>query len=165
MSNISFFFLSLQRYLIHNTIYNMEDKFNLERFVEAQDTEPFGDYNQALAEMRTGQKRGHWIWYIFPQMRGLGHSPNSYTFGISGLEEAKAYLAHEVLGPRLREITEAVLEQAGEPADVLMGWEIDAMKLRSSMTLFDAASPDDIFGEVLDAFFDGGRCRLTLSLL
>lgn len=143
----------------------MEDKFNLERFVEAQDTEPCGDYNQALAEMRAGQKRGHWIWYIFPQMRGLGHSPNSYLYGISGLEEAKAYLAHEVLGPRLREITEAVLEQAGEPADVLMGWEIDAMKLRSSMTLFDAASPDDIFGEVLGTFFDGSRCRLTLSLL
>jgi uncharacterized protein (DUF1810 family) len=143
----------------------MEDKFNLERFVEAQDTEPFGDYQHALAEMRAGQKRGHWIWYIFPQMRGLGHSPNSYTFGISGLEEAKAYLAHEVLGPRLREITEAVLMNQGIPADVLMGWEVDAMKLRSSMTLFDAASPNDIFDEVLEAFFDGSRCRLTLSRL
>ncbi len=142
----------------------MEDKFNLERFVEAQDSEPFDNYEQALAEMRAGQKRGHWIWYIFPQMRGLGHSPNSYTFGISGLEEAKAYLAHEVLGPRLREITEAVLKQAGLPAEVLMGWEIDAMKLRSSMTLFDAASPDDIFGEVLETFFDGSRCQRTLSL-
>ena len=116
-------------------------------------------------ELRAGQKRGHWIWYIFPQMRGLGHSPNSYTFGISGLEEAKAYLAHEVLGPRLREITEAVLMNQGIPADVLMGWEVDAMKLRSSMTLFDAASPNDIFDEVLEAFFDGSRCRLTLSRL
>ena len=143
----------------------MEDKFNLERFVEAQDTEPFGDYQHALAEMRAGQKRGHWIWYIFPQMRGLGHSPNSYTFGISGLEEAKAYLAHEVLGPRLREITEAVLMNQGIPADVLMGWEVDAMKLLSSMTLFDAASPNDIFDEVLEAFFDGSCCRLTLSRL
>ena len=143
----------------------MEDKFNLERFVEAQDTEPLGDYQQALAEMRAGEKRGHWIWYIFPQMRGLGRSPNSDFFGISGLEEAKAYLAHEVLGPRLREITEAVLENEGEPVDVLMGWEVDAMKLQSSMTLFDAASPDDIFGEVLDTFFDGQRCRLTLSMI
>lgn len=143
----------------------MEDKFNLERFVQAQDTEPLGDYQQALAEMRAGLKRGHWIWYIFPQMRGLGHSPNSYTFGISGLEEAKAYLAHEVLGPRLREITEAVLMNQGIPADDLMGWEVDAMKLRSSMTLFDAASPNDIFDEVLEAFFDGSRCRRTLSML
>ena len=141
----------------------MKDKFNLERFVEAQDTEPFAGYEQALAEMRAGQKRGHWIWYIFPQMRGLGHSPNSSLYGISGLAEAKAYLAHEVLGPRLREITEALLEHAGEPVDVLMGWEVDSMKLRSSMTLFDAASPDDIFGEVLDTFFDGSRCRLTLA--
>ena len=120
----------------------MEDKFNLERFVEAQDTEPFAGYEQALAEMQAGLKRGHWIWYIFPQMRGLGHSPNSYLYGISGLAEAKAYLAN-----------------------VLMGWEVDSMKLRSSMTLFDAASPDDIFGEVLDTFFDGSRCPLTLSLL
>lgn len=143
----------------------MEDKFNLERFVEAQDTEPFGDYQHALAEMRAGQKRGHWIWYIFPQMRGLGHSPNSYTFGISGLEEAKAYLAHEVLGPRLREITGALLMNQGIPIDVLMGWEVDTMKLRSSMTLFDAASPNDIFDEVLEAFFDGSRCRRTLSML
>ena len=143
----------------------MEDKFNLERFVEAQDTEPFGDYQHALAEMRAGQKHGHWIWYIFPQMRGLGHSPNSYTFGISGLEEAKAYLAHEVLGSRLREITGALLMNQGIPIDVLMGWEVDAMKLRSSMTLFDAASPNDIFDEVLEAFFDGSRCRRTLSML
>jgi uncharacterized protein (DUF1810 family) len=98
-------------------------------------------------------------------MRGLGHSPNSYLYGISGLAEAKAYLAHAVLGPRLREITEALLEHAGASANVLMGWEVDSMKLRSSMTLFDAASPDDIFGDVLYTFFDGSRCPLTLSLL
>ncbi|MBR5069457.1 MAG: DUF1810 domain-containing protein [Bacteroidales bacterium] len=144
---------------------DMEDKFNLERFVEAQDTEPLGDYQQALAEMRAGEKRGHWIWYIFPQMKGLGRSPNSDFFGISGLEEAKAYLAHEVLGPRLREITEAVLENEGEPIDVLMGWEVDAMKLKSSMTLFDAASPNDIFGDVLEMFFDGQRCWKTRSMI
>ena len=144
---------------------DMEDKFNLERFVEAQDTEPLGDYQQALAEMRAGQKRGHWIWYIFPQMKGLGRSPNSDFFGISGLEEAKAYLAHEVLGPRLREITEAVLENEGEPINVLMGWEVDAMKLKSSMTLFDAASPNDIFGDVLEMFFDGQRCWKTRSMI
>ena len=144
---------------------DMEDKFNLERFVEAQDTEPLGDYQQALAEMRAGRKRGHWIWYIFPQMKGLGRSPNSDFFGISGLEEAKAYLAHEVLGPRLREITEAVLENEGEPIDVLMGWEVDAMKLKSSMTLFDAASPNDIFGDVLEMFFDGQRCWKTRSMI
>lgn len=143
----------------------MEDKFNLERFVEAQDTEPLYNYDYALSEMRAGYKRGHWIWYIFPQLRGLGHSPNAEFFGISSREEAKAYLEHEVLGPRLREITEAVLEHEGEPVDDLMGWEIDAMKLRSSMTLFDAVSPDDVFGEVLDTFFDGTRCRRTLSML
>jgi len=137
----------------------------LQRFVEAQDTEPLGCYEDALGEMRHGCKRGHWIWYIFPQMRGLGHSPNSNFYGIRSVEEAKAYLEHEVLGPRLREITQTLLIYRGTPADVLMGWDVDAMKLRSSMTLFDAASPNDIFAEVLDAFFDGSRCRRTLSML
>ncbi len=143
----------------------MEDKFNLKRFVVAQDTMPLGKYEDALGEMRHGCKRGHWIWYIFPQMRGLGHSSNSNIYGIGSLDEAKAYLAHEVLGLRLREITQAVLRFRGTPADVLMGGNVDAMKLRSSMTLFDAASPGDIFGEMLDAFFDGSRCRRTITMI
>lgn len=143
----------------------MKDRYNLQRFVEAQDTEPLGCYADALGEIRHGRKVGHWIWYIFPQMKGLGHSPNSNFYGISGLDEAKAYLNHEVLGPRLREICEALLTYRGVPAEIVMGWEVDAMKLRSSMTLFDAASPGDIFAEVLNAFFDGSKCRRTLSML
>jgi len=143
----------------------MADKYNLQRFVEAQDTEPLASYEDALEEIRRGHKDGCWIWYIFPQMKGLGHSPNSNFYGISCLDEAKAYLAHEVLGPRLREITEALLQHQDLPVDVLMGWEVDAMKLGSSMTLFDAASPDDIFGQVIDVFFDGKRCRDTLSMI
>ncbi len=141
------------------------DNYNLQRFVEAQDTEPLGSYEDALGEIRHGRKVGHWIWYIFPQMKGLGLSPNSNFYGISCLDEAKAYLEHEVLGPRLREICEALLVYRNIPAEIVMGWDVDAMKLRSSMTLFDAVSPDDIFNEVLDSFFDGSRCIRTLSMI
>ena len=133
----------------------------LGRFVEAQKI--YG-YESALEEMRQGRKRGHWIWFIFPQMKGLGHSTNARFYGISSLEEAKAYLEHPVLGPRLREITSAVLSHKGEDIVEMMDSGIDAMKLRSSMTLFDLASPDDIFAELLDAFYEGQRDALTVTL-
>jgi len=133
------------------------NEFDIERFVEAQDTMYYG-YELALQEMRAGEKHGHWIWYIFPQLRGLGHSVMSYRYGIEDLEEAREYLAHPVLGARLREITEAVLSHAEDRLAIeLMGSDIDVLKLKSSMTLFDKVCPNDIFGEVLESFFDGER--------
>lgn len=143
----------------------MTDTFDLNRFIEAQDSQ-YNGYETALSEMTKGEKRNHWIWWIFPQIAGLGHSGNSRFYAISGKEEAMAYLDHPVLGSRLREITEVVMSHADDRIAVeLMGWEIDAMKLKSSMTLFDHVSPNDIFAEVLDAYFDGERCGRTLRIL
>ncbi len=140
-------------------------EFDIERFIEAQENTFFG-YERALSEMQAGEKYGHWIWYIFPQLRGLGHSGNANFYGIDDLDEAREYLKHPVLGPRLREITAAALSHADDRLAIeLMGSDIDAMKLKSSMTLFDQIAPNDIFGEVLEAFFDGERCRRTLQLL
>lgn len=134
---------------------------NLQRFLDGQRL----DYEAALEEMRAGEKRSHWIWYVFPQMKGLGHSPNAQFYGIVDLEEARAYLAHPVLGARLREITQEVLRHADRDIVSIMGWEIDARKFKSSMTLFDAVSPDDIFAQALDVFFAGRRDRRTLAAL
>lgn len=143
----------------------MTDTFDLNRFIEAQDSQ-YNGYETALSEMTKGEKRNHWIWWIFPQIAGLGHSGNSRFYAISGKEEAMAYLDHPVLGSRLREITEVVMSHADDRIAVeLMGWEIDAMKLKSSMTLFDHVSPNDIFAEVLDSYFDGERCGRTLRIL
>lgn len=138
---------------------------DIERFVEAQDSEYCG-YAQALQEMQDGAKHGHWIWYIFPQLRGLGHSGNANFYGIEDLQEAKEYLKHPVLGTRLREITQVVLDHADDRLAIeLMGSDIDELKLKSSMTLFDKASPNDIFSGVLDAYYDGERCSRTLRIL
>ena len=115
--------------------------------------------------MKQGRKTGHWIWFIFPQMKGLGHSWQADYYGLSGLREARAYLADPILGPRLRRITEAVLSHSDINVAALMGSEIDALKLRSSMTLFDAVSSDDIFGQVLDLFFGGERDQRSLELI
>ncbi|MBR0339455.1 MAG: DUF1810 family protein [Alistipes sp.] len=130
------------------------EKPNLKRFVDAQEH----SYATALAEIRAGRKLSHWIWYIFPQLRGLGHSPNSEYYGIESFEEAKAYLEHDVLGVRLREITNALLQHRGKDARDIFG-TIDAKKVCSSMTLFDVVSPNDIFAEVLEVFYNGRRCR------
>lgn len=138
------------------------DPFYLNRFVTAQ--EQFGAYSQALEEMKNGMKTSHWIWFVFPQLRGLGHSYNSWYYGLCGSDEAKAYLSHPVLGKRLREITEVVSALSGD-IDSIMGAGIDAKKLKSSMTLFDAVSPDDVFGEVLSKFFGGRRSNRTLKML
>ena len=133
----------------------------IERFLEGQ---RFG-YETALAEMVKGRKLNHWIWYIFPQIKGLGHSPNAQFYGIQDLDEAREYLAHPVLGQRLREITNAVLTHKGEDIYEIMGSSIDALKFRSSMTLFDLVSPDDIFAEALDAFYSGQRDPRTIELV
>ncbi|MGR3498821.1 MAG: DUF1810 domain-containing protein [Limimaricola soesokkakensis] len=133
---------------------------SLDRFVEAQRS----SYATALSEIRAGQKRSHWMWYIWPQLRGLGHSQMAQHYGIADAAEARAYLAHPTLGPRLVEISRAMLAHRGRaPEDILGG--IDALKLRSSATLF-AAQPgaDPAFGEILEAFYDGPDDR-TLALL
>jgi uncharacterized protein (DUF1810 family) len=127
----------------------------LERFVEAQDEG--GTYEQALAELRAGRKTSHWIWFVFPQIEGLGQSPMSQTYALAGLAEARSYLDHPVLGPRLRECARALLDldaAAGSAERILGG--IDAVKLRSSMTLFARAAPTDpLFQRVLDRYFGG----------
>lgn len=134
---------------------------NLQRFLDGQ---RFG-YDTALKEMKAGEKRNHWIWYIFPQIKGLGHSPNSQFYGIADLVEAEAYLAHPILGARFREITQEVLNHASKSIQAIMGAPIDAMKFKSSMTLFDAASPNDIFAQALNTFFDGKKDGRTINLL
>lgn len=123
------------------------------------------DYGIALDEMKNGHKRSHWIWYIFPQLRGLGSSAYSYVYGLADVEEAKAYLNHPLLGKRLREITSALLSHKDKSAETLMGSSVDAIKLRSSMTLFGKAQPDDVFSEVLSVFFNGERDVQGLNML
>lgn len=130
----------------------------LQRFIEAQND----SYDQALKEIRNGRKLTHWIWYIFPQMKGLGFSYNSEYYGITSLQEARDYLENELLRKRLFEITESLLMHKGKDIESIMG-DIDALKLKSSMTLFDAVQPGSIFGEVLDEFYGGERCRRTLE--
>lgn len=128
----------------------MEDRYNLKRFLWAHEY----NYENAKQELAEGRKRTHWIWFIFPQLAVLGHSANAKYYGISGYDEAKAYLEHPTLGARLREITLALLQHRGESAVDILG-DIDAVKVCSCMTLFDAVSPNDIFQEVLDAFYNG----------
>ena len=124
--------------------------FNLQRFLDAQED----IYPVALKEIRKGGKQSHWIGYIFPQEKGLGSSYNSQFYGLDGEEEARAYLAHPVLGTRLREITRALLAHRVHcTVRQLMGSEVDVLKLHSSMQLFDKVSPDDVFAEVLKAYF------------
>jgi uncharacterized protein (DUF1810 family) len=141
----------------------MADPYRLERFVTAQNEG--GTYDAAVDELRAGRKRSHWMWFVFPQIAGLGQSPTSRHFAISSLDEARAYLAHPVLGPRLIDAAQIVAELDGRTADEIFGG-IDATKLRSSMTLFayvDSANP--IFGQVLEAYFGGIPDGATERLL
>lgn len=141
----------------------MGDRFDLERFVTAQDQG--GTYEAALAELRAGRKRSHWMWFVFPQIAGLGQSPISRRFAITSLAEAEAYLAHPVLGPRLLECARVVNELATPSAEDIFGG-IDALKLRSSMTLFARACPDDpVFQRVLETYFGGAADEATDRLL
>jgi uncharacterized protein (DUF1810 family) len=133
---------------------------DLERFVSAQG----GAYSDALAELRAGRKRTHWMWFVFPQIAGLGSSPTAQRYAIASLDEARAYLAHPVLGPRLRECAQALLAVDGKSAEEILGYP-DDLKLRSSMTLFARAADDpDVFLAVLDRYYDGPDPR-TLALL
>ena len=131
----------------------MSDRYDLQRFVDAQDRG--GTYDRALQELRDGRKTSHWMWFVFPQIAGLGSSPMARQYAISSLDEARAYLAHPVLGARLRESASALTGLATRsPEEVLGG--IDATKLRSSMTLFARAAPDEpLFAAVLDQYFGG----------
>ena len=132
----------------------------LDRFVRAQQ----GGYDQALGELRAGRKTGHWIWFVLPQLRGLGRSSTAHEYGIAGREEAQAYLAHPLLGARLRECVQAMLTHTGRSAVSVLG-DVDAMKFRSCLTLFDAVADDDLFLNALDAFYGGERDAATLALL
>lgn len=138
----------------------MIDKNDITRFIDAQDSKWDG-YTTALSEIKAGRKVSHWIWYIFPQLRGLGHSRMSHYYGIADRQEAEDYLNHPVLGTRLREISEALLTHTGKSAESILGG-IDALKVKSCMTLFDCISPDDIFSEVLDSFYNRKRDKNSL---
>jgi uncharacterized protein (DUF1810 family) len=149
----------------------MDDPFNLERFVVAQDSG--GTYDRAVSELRHGRKASHWMWFVFPQVAGLGQSDTSRWFAISSLAEARAYLGHPVLGPRLiecarilaDEVSDRSAEQSGRSAEQIFGG-IDAVKLRSCMTLFARAAPDQaLFGQVLSRYFDGVPDLATDRLL
>jgi len=138
-----------------------EDAFNLRRFLEAQESV----YSTVLAELRGGQKRSHWMWYIFPQIDGLGYSSTSQYYAIKSEEEARQYLKHPVLGARLLECAETVLDVDGRSASEIFG-PPDDLKLRSSMTLFAQVSdPDSVFARVIDKYFHGKRDDKTLALL
>jgi uncharacterized protein (DUF1810 family) len=143
------------------TSRNPSDPYDLSRFVEAQEY----NYDQALSEIKSGRKQSHWMWYIFPQFEGLGSSPTSRHYSIKSLAEAKAYLSHPVLGPRLVECCEAALRVKGRSASDIFGYP-DDMKLRSCATLFAQVSPEgSVFHQLLDKYFQGGRDLKTLRLL
>ena len=138
----------------------MDDTYDLNRFVEAQRDE----YDEALAEIASGRKQTHWMWYIFPQIDGLASTATSRHFAIKSLEEARAYLAHPLLGPRLLECAEAALAVEGRTAHDIFGTP-DDLKLRSSATLFAVVSPGSVFDRLLARYFDGVPDGKTLQLL
>ena len=140
-------------HLWHYDGVDAPDAFDLGRFVSAQDAG--GSYRSAATELRAGRKTSHWMWYVFPQIAGLGQSPASQQYAIRSLDEARAYLAHPVLGPRLLECAGILTTLSGRTAEDIFGG-IDTMKLRSSMTLFRHAAPKEpVFGSVLGHYFDG----------
>ena len=139
----------------------MSDDYNLQRFLEAQDHV----YDTVLDELRAKRKSSHWMWFIFPQIKGLGHSGTAAKFAITSLEEAKAYLQHPVLGPRLRECTQLVLNVEGHSAEQIFGYP-DNLKFRSCMTLFMTATTDNkVFKDALLKYFEGKPDTLTLDIL
>ncbi len=136
---------------------------DLDRFVAAQDRD--ATHDRALAELRAGRKSSHWMWFVFPQLAGLGHSATAQAYAIADLAEARAYLAHDVLGPRLRECCRALLGLEDVSAEQVLGG-VDALKLRSSMTLFALADPSEpLFADVLDRFYAGAEDARTVRLL
>ncbi len=139
----------------------MSDSHNLKRFVDAQNAV----FDQALAELKAGRKQGHWMWFVFPQLKGLGHSAMAEKYGIASSEEAAAYLAHPTLGPRLRECTAAVNDVQDNPIDDILGYP-DNLKFHSSMTLFSLIEPtDEVFKTALKKYFRGDLDKNTKSRL
>jgi uncharacterized protein (DUF1810 family) len=139
----------------------VHDPFDLQRFVDAQQI----TFDAVIAELQAGRKTSHWMWFIFPQLTGLGHSPVSQYYALGSLVETRAYLEHELLAPRLQRCTEILLSWSGlRTAEDILG-PVDSLKLRSSLTLFDLALPDALFKEALDGFFDGRADQRTLALL
>ena len=140
----------------------MADHFDLERFLVAQDPV----YGVVREELRHGKKTGHWMWFVFPQIHGLGRSAMDQKYSLAGIDEARAYLAHRMLGPRLRECTALVNAVEGRTAEEILG-TVDAIKFRSSMTLFARASGDDggVFGDALRKYYGGEEDALTLGML
>lgn len=139
----------------------MSDPYNLQRFVDAQDPV----LETVLAELRAGAKTSHWMWFIFPQLRSLGRSSTAQYYGVTSIEEASAYLAHQLLGTRLTQCVEVVLPWAGKRSPEQILGPIDAIKLRSCLTLFEAVSADGPFGPALDSLYAGVRDQQTLALL
>ena len=137
----------------------MTDEFNLERFVEAQT----GSYANALAEIQRGAKRTHWMWFVFPQLAGLGHSEAAKRYAIGSIDEARAYLAHPVLGPRLTQCVAALQDLSASSTESVFG-PVDALKLRSSLTLFVAAGGGLLFAAALNRWYDGPDNRTMLLL-
>lgn len=138
----------------------VSDHFNLERFVDAQE----GNYAKALSELRAGHKTSHWMWYIFPQVTGLGRSSTAVLYSISGLPEARAYISHPILGERLLECCRVLSSLTGNSPEAIFG-SIDAVKLRSSLTLFDQVSSSHLFKELLHKYYDGQADHATLELI
>ena len=139
----------------------MDDPFDLNRFVDAQASV----YQRVLTELRGGRKASHWMWFIFPQLKGLGSSPSAQHYGLASLAEARAYLDHPVLGARLRECTRRLLVLEGRSAAAIFGYP-DDLKLRSCLTLFERASPqEELFGEALRKYYGGKPDLVTLELL
>ena len=137
------------------------DPFDIERFIKAQNAD--NTYQRALEEMQRGHKTSHWIWFIFPQLKGLGHSRYSQYYGLTDADETRTFLANSCLNKRLREITCTLLTHKDKNIEQLMGSYVDALKLKSSMTLFDAISPNDIFSEVLKTFYNGEKDHNTIK--
>lgn len=137
------------------------DQFQLQRFLDAQEN----DYDVAIRELREGKKHSHWIWYVFPQLKGLGQSATSNFYGLAGLAEARAYLAHPVLGLRLLEAIRTLLAHRGKKIEQILG-ELDALKFRSCLTLFSLADPSEkIFIDALETFFGGELDACTINFL
>lgn len=136
---------------------------NIKRFVEAQ-SDKYAGYDVAFSEIKNGHKDSHWIWYIFPQLKGLGHSSFASYYGIADAEEARMFLNHKILGSRLKEISKELLKHKEKSINTIVP-PIDAMKIRSCMTLFDAICPNDIFREVLKTFYNDKSDYRTLKML
>jgi uncharacterized protein (DUF1810 family) len=139
----------------------VSDPYNLKRFIDAQQ----GVFETAIAELRAGSKQSHWMWFIFPQLAGLGQSPTAKYYGIASLDEARAYLQHPILAQRLREAIDAILPWAGRRRPEQVLGPIDALKLRSSLTLFAEVERDGLFVQALTGFYGGKRDERTLALL